>query len=187
MSSMDFTNMPMADRRQMLEAILGDPTIFPDTFKNWLPNYLGVNPPDINIDQVNGYQENSATAGQTINLLETTTAISYTNLTTPGPLINGFTDGNYIVTYGCAAMISSVNTRARANVSINGMPPDDTVTPQIYTSVASGMVGISAQTVLRFSAGLGNTIRLMYAVGSTGSGQTASFDKRYLSIVRVSQ
>ncbi len=96
-------------------------------------------------------------------------------------------NGNYIVTYGCAAMISSVNTRARANVSINGMPPDDTVTPQIYTSVASGMVGISAQTVLRFSAGLGNTIRLMYAVGSTGSGQTASFDKRYLSIVRVSQ
>jgi hypothetical protein len=187
MSNLDFENMPMDEKRKMLDAILGDPTVFPDTFKNWLPNYLGVNPPDINIDQVNGYQENSATAGQTINLLETTTSISYTNLTTPGPLITGFTDGNYIVTYGCAAMISSAATRARANVSINSAPPDDNVTPQIYTSVSTGMVGISAQTVLRFSAGLGNTIRLLYAVGSSGTGQTATFDKRYLSIVRVSQ
>jgi hypothetical protein len=167
-----------------LQTLFQDPTLFPDSFKSWLPNHLSINPPDINIDQINGYQQNSASAAQTVQVEETTGSVAYTNLTTPGPTLTKLGDGTFVVAYGCSAKISNSNTRARANIAINGVA-NDTITPQIYTSNSGGMVGCSATAVVALKGGVsGNTITLLYSVAVTGN--TGTFGARYLSAQRIS-
>ena len=168
-----------------LGAIFQDPTLLPESFttwlQNWTQNYMGTN---VSIDQITGYSQNTTNSNQ-VQAEESTTSITYTNLTTPGPSISAVSDGLYAVTYGCAASISNSATRARINISVNGAAPDDTKTPQAYTANGS-VVGISAAGQVRLSGGSGNSITLQYAVGSTGSGKTATFGNRYLTATRVS-
>ncbi len=185
MSNMDLTDP--SQLRDHLNTILSDPTLLPDKFLNWLPNHLTLNPPDINIDQINGYQENSSSGAQTIQPEETTTSASYTRLTTLGPVLQKLEDGLYIVAYGCSAKINNSNTRAKANVAINGVAIDGT-TPQIFTSNSGGMVGCSATATVRLDGGVsGNTLELMYAVGVAGGtpANTGTFGARYLNASRI--
>lgn len=174
----------ISQKKDLLQELFSDPTLLPDSIKSWLPNYLGTNPPDIPIDNVVGFQQNAVTSAPVINAVETVQSVPYKDLTTVGPTLTGLSDGTYVVVYGCAAMISTGNSRARANISLNGALPDDTVTPQIYTQIATGMVGLSTSTVVRLSAGLGNSIKLQYSSGALTSA-TATFDRRYLSATRI--
>ncbi len=184
------SNMDLSDPSQLrdhLNTLLSDPTLLPDKFLNWLPNHLTLNPPDINIDQINGYQENSSSGAQTITVEETTTSASYTNLTTLGPTLTKLEDGLYVVSYGMSAKINNVNTRAKANIAINGFASDAN-SPQVYTSNAGGMVGCSATATVRLEGGVaGNTLQLQYAVGVAGGtpANTGTFGQRYLNASRI--
>ncbi len=184
MSNLDFENMPMADKRKMLEAILGDPTVFPDSFKNWLPNYLGVNPPDINVDQITGYSENTIQQDVVSATASTNSELTYVSL--GGPELDGLSDGKYSVSYGAVAYTDTAGIRAKLNVSVNGAAPSDTATPQAYTW-ATNAVGIGvAGVVITLNAGSGNSLEVKYAVGTGGAPAVGTFDARYLSATRIS-
>jgi len=163
------------DFNEIHPAVLGDIAAF-------LGNNLALMIP--NIDQVPGYQAQTPYQAPPIAAEETTTSNTYTNLTTPGPLLTGLPDGKYTITWGASAKISSATTRARMSVSLNGGAVDNTL--QAYTSNTGGMTGISFSTsqTLQGQSG-GNSIRCMYAQGSSGSA-TATFGSRWLIAIRIS-
>ena len=156
------------------------PTVLGD-----LAMYLGGNVDLLipNIDQVPGYSAQTPYQAPTISAEQTTTSTAFVDLATIGPQLTGLPDGQYTITWGAAAKISSANTRAVMSVSLNGAAAS--LSFQAYTSQTAGMAGISYSMLqtLQGQTG-GNSIVAKYCIGA--SGATATFGSRWLIAIRVS-
>lgn len=182
-----FAGMDLSDITQvqaLLQQLLADPSVYPEEFKAWLPNYLATNPPDLNIDQINGFQQ--FTVNQALNPNSGSiggTAYNDLNSTDVGPTISKLSDGLYLFGYGAGARTSNTGVRAKMNLSINGVV-SDTATPQAYT-LSPNDVSIGSQAQVRLSGGVsGNTVTCKYCVG--GSNAVGYFSQRYMNCFRVS-
>jgi hypothetical protein len=147
-----------------------------------LGEYFTQNPFPIPISQVDGYTAQTPYSAPSIATEETTSSAVFVDLNTPGPLLTGLPDGLYMLNWGATAKISTVLTRARMCISVNGGVPD--VSMQAYTQ-STNSSGISFQTSLRIQGQTGgNSIKCQYSIGVAPA--TATFGGRFLTAIRMS-
>jgi hypothetical protein len=149
-------------------ALLSEPIVFPDQFKNWLLDYFAVNPPQIPFSQIFGSRLNVARSGDFIATAEAgTSTTAYHDLATVGPLLENVADGKYLVTYGA-------HSRDSTSLSVNGSTPSDD--DRIYGKEFAP-AGVRSK-IVSVSNNHENTFKLQYK-------GTRTFSRRWLTIVRI--
>lgn len=158
----------------VLQKLLSAPIFFPETFKDWLTDFVGTNIPLIPYTHFFGAQLNIARSGNSITASESTTSSTYTDLTTVGPTITGLGDGTYVVLFGCHLL----GQGALAAVSVNGSTPSDD--DAIHESEIEVTGGRGLFVTLKNNGN--STLTMKYR---KDGGASATFKNRWMTVLRV--
>ena len=112
---------------------------------------------------------------------QTTTSITFGDLSTVGPSFVTPFAGDWDCTYNAEAETTATSTNLRIWVTGDGTPSWNTADSQFFS--AAQLNGTHANTVRRTSVSSGSTIKVQYAVSN--SGTTAYFWNRRLYVTPV--
>ena len=197
--------------RQVLIDLLNDPSIYPDTLKSWVPNWLGVSPPDLNIDQLAGFQElvatNTAVSASVASLSAYTTSSvaslssSMVSLFRPYSSAINSTESTTITTFGNLTTIGPTISALSAGQYIvlfghSGFV--STTAGSIGTHMGISVSGAAVNPAYTCSVATpqrsGASFGTVFTVGASGSFQakyrctgagTATFADRWMVALRV--
>lgn len=166
--------------RKQVERLLSDPSAFPREFKNWLPNYLEINPPLLPFSQIIGYNLNNAQYSY-VDISTTTTSTGFGDGSSAGPTITGLADGKYLVVFGTSAKASVSSHTVRMKVYANGSALG---TADGAGTALTEFMSISQAVIGDLSNGGDNTLAGKFAVDV--GGETGTFHSRWIAALRYS-
>lgn len=179
MSAADLT----PEERQQVNEFLASPLKYPPEFKNWLSDYLAVNPPNIPVNQLLGYK--GTLAHNVIDNAEiavnSTDGPERTWNQFDGPSVTGVADGTYFIAYGAKTGRGATGGATnRLGVSVNGADPVTYAT--FGANDADAMVWRA--DIVSAENGDNNTFEMYYWY-DLGGGATAQFLHRWVTVLRV--
>ncbi len=163
------------DIRRLRQMILGDPTDFGSTFKDWVPNWVALYGLETPISQVAGFARFTPQVADTIITSETTASTSYADLATVGPSITGLSDGSYMVIYSHTSSNNTGGFTAFMSISVDGVAASDD-DMALATQVGSTAIQVTFVTL----TGGNHSIVAKYRV----NGGTGTFGRRRLAAIK---
>jgi hypothetical protein len=151
--------------------ILSNPMDLPSTFWDYMIRKWLNDAPVFPISQVFGFTQFTANQAS-VSTSESTSSVTYTALTTPGPTLTLLPDGHYLVLVA-AFMTDSFGNGAYMSPKVNSGVALDANAAITVSASGTSLIGASTQTL---SNGGSNTIASVYraGVGSTGTFQNRS-------------
>jgi hypothetical protein len=166
------------------QAVFGAAAQYPqqivDQLMPYITDALNVSGLQIPISQITGFSQGSGQYSF-VGTVETTTSLTYTDLTTVGPQLT-VTDGQYAIFHGSLMQcVSGGGSVATQSVSVNGVTPidaDGTAT-NAATMLIPGMIALF-KTI---ATGANNTIKVQYK--GNDAAKTFQFRNRWLFAIRL--
>lgn len=168
--------------RSKTDRFLANPLDFPDEFKKWLLDYMGMNIPPIPVNQLLGFVQTRAYTADDVPDFEATASSNYTRLGITGPIIQGLNDGTYIVFHGCEmASNDGFSAKGWEALSVNGSTPSDNLANRAFNGGTRVDTSWRVDQVSCTAGVAANTIEMLYR-SSTG---TPKFGRRWMHAIRI--
>lgn len=172
--NIETTPEDLALMQRVLAAASKNPNLIPPDFMAYVLDYIQVSRLQIPIGQVFGFSQFTARIAPDVLTQEATSSVTYTDLATVGPTLDGLPDGQYVILFGAAAVSNGAGIGARVSFSLNGGAAQDASSILVEDKQAS----ISRGIIQALHNGSGNMIQLKYRVGNVAN--IGTFQNRWL-------
>lgn len=167
------TTEDVALMQRVFQAAAQNPLMLPADFMAYLFDYIQTSRLQVPIGQVFGFSQFTANVAPFIVATEATTATSYGDLATVGPVLTGIPDGKYLLLYGSQAYTTG-GAVAFMSVQVNSTAAGDDDSAASTTGAAHSVMMTKIASLSNGS----NTITAKYR--ELTAGQTATFQRRWL-------
>lgn len=168
------------EERQQLQRILKFPEEFPREFGAWIQDYMRTNG-QFAQSQILGLSQFRANHASLVTTpSEQTTSTSPVDLTTPGPTIEGLSDGSYLIFVSAWIIASGAGEVAMMLPHINGVALNESMAA--FSGLTSPGGTFQAIGTARLDNNNNNTITAKYRVNSPGTG---TFNYRNIIALKI--
>lgn len=166
------------DERKVVKRLLGHPEDFPEEFWSAVIQKVALDGQPIPQSQVQGLNQLSPSAAQTIVTGESTSSLSFVDLSTVGPQITGLSNGTYLVNFGCQILTAG-------DVGIMAIQSNTTSIAGTNDAAFAGgspmNITVSRSVLVILDEANNNTLCAKYAV----TAGTQEFSKRWMTALKV--